>query len=159
LLIEAAREVHSGAGLLRRKGEFPAPIEQEIRISSEASSFYKSGKSFLYRSLPFRIASLVNRIVVVFVPMIVLLLPALRLIPALYRWRFRSRIFRWYRGLLRIEQDLLTQLGPEKRKSLIERLDNIEAAVNRMKVPASFADQFYGLRGHITFVRARLTLQ
>jgi TRAP-type uncharacterized transport system substrate-binding protein len=156
LLIEAAREVHSGAGLLRRKGEFPAPIEQEIRISSEASRFYKSGKSFLYRSLPFRLASFVNRVIVVFVPMIVLLLPALRLIPAIYRWRFRSRIFRWYRALLMIEQDLVTQLAPEKRKALMERLDNIEEAVNRMKVPASFADQFYGLRGHITFVRARL---
>jgi hypothetical protein len=156
LLIEAAQEVHSGAGLLRRKGEFPAPIEQEIRISSEASRFYKSGKSFLYRFLPFRIASFVNRMIVVFVPMIVLLLPVLRLIPAIYRWRFRSRIFRWYRALLMIEQDLITQLAPEKRKALMERLDNIEEAVNRMKVPASFADQFYGLRGHITFVRARL---
>jgi TRAP transporter TAXI family solute receptor len=156
LLLEAAREVHSGAGLLRRKGEFPAPIEQEIRISAEASRFYKSGKGFLYRFLPFRFASLVNRILVVFVPMIVLLLPALRVIPAIYRWRFRSRILRWYRAMLVIEQDLLTQLAPEKRKALMERLDNIEEAVNRMKVPASFADQFYGLRGHITFVRARL---
>jgi len=156
LLIEAAREVHSGAGLLRRKGEFPAPIEQEIRISGDASRFYKSGKGFLYRSLPFRFASLVNRVVVVLVPMIVLLLPALRLIPAIYRWRFKSRISRWYRALLMIEQDLITQMAPEKRKALMERLDNIEEAVNRMKVPASFADQFYGLRGHITFVRARL---
>lgn len=156
LLLEAAREVHSGAGLLRRKGEFPAPIEQEIRISGEASRFYKSGKSFLYRYLPFRFASLVNRILVVFVPMIVLLLPAMRLIPAIYRWRFRSRISRWYRGLLMIEQDLLPQVAADQRKALIERLDNIEEAVNRMKVPASFADQFYGLRGHITFVRARL---
>ena len=156
LLLEAAREVHSGAGLLRRKGEFPAPIEQEIRISGEASRFYKSGKSFLYRYLPFRFASLVNRILVVFVPMIVLLLPALRLIPAIYRWRFRSRISRWYRGLLMIEQDLLPQVAADQRKALMERLDNIEEAVNRMKVPASFADQFYGLRGHITFVRARL---
>jgi TRAP transporter TAXI family solute receptor len=156
LLLEAAREVHSGAGLLRRKGEFPAPIEQEIRISAEASRFYKSGKSFLYRYLPFRFASLVNRTLVVFVPMIVLLLPALRLIPAIYRWRFRSRISRWYRGLLMIEQDLLPQVAADQRKALMERLDNIEEAVNRMKVPASFADQFYGLRGHITFVRARL---
>ena len=156
LLLEAAREVHSGAGLLRRKGEFPAPIEQEIRISGEASRFYKSGKSFLYRYLPFRFASLVNRILVVFVPMIVLLLPAMRLIPAIYRWRFRSRISRWYRGLLMIEQDLLPQVAADQRKALMERLDNIEEAVNRMKVPASFADQFYGLRGHITFVRARL---
>jgi len=156
LLIEAAQEVHSSAGLLRRKGEFPAPIEQEIRISSEASRFYKSGKSFLYRSLPYRFASMVNRVVVVFVPMLVLLLPILRLIPAIYRWRFRSRIFRWYRGLLTIEQDLLTQLAPGKREALMERLDEIEEAVNRMKVPASFADQFYGLRGHITIVRDRL---
>ena len=156
LLLEAAREVHSGAGLLRHKGEFPAPIEQEIRISAEASRFYKSGKSFLYRYLPFRFASLVNRILVVFVPMIVLLLPALRLIPAIYRWRFRSRISRWYRGLLMIEQDLLPQVAADQRKALMERLDNIEEAVNRMKVPASFADQFYGLRGHITFVRDRL---
>ncbi len=157
LLIEAAQEVHSGAGLLRRKGEFPAPIEQEIRISPEASRFYKSGKGFLYRYLPFRIASFVNRIVVVFVPMMVLLLPVLRLIPAVYRWRFRSRIFRWYRALLMIEQDLITQLAPEKRKALMERLDDIDEAVNRMKVPASFADQFYSLREHITFVRARLS--
>jgi TRAP-type uncharacterized transport system substrate-binding protein len=156
LLIEAAQEVHSGAGLLRRKGEFPAPIEQEIRISAEASRFYKSGKSFLYRTLPFRFASLVNRIIVVFVPMIVLLLPALRLIPAIYRWRFKSRISRWYRALLMIEQDLIAQLASDQRSALMERLDNIEEAVNRMKVPASFADQFYDLRGHITFVRNRL---
>ncbi len=156
LLIEAAQEVHSPAGFLRRKGEFPAPIEQEIPISGEARNFYRSGKSFLYRSLPFRFASLVNRIVVVFVPMLILLLPVLRLIPAVYRWRFRSRLFRWYRGLLMIEQDLMTQVAPEKRESLIERLDTIEEAVNRMKVPASFASQFYGLRGHIAFVRDRL---
>jgi TRAP-type uncharacterized transport system substrate-binding protein len=156
LLLEAAREVHSGAGLLRRKGEFPAPIEQEIRISNDASRFYKSGKSFLYRYLPFRFASLVNRLVVVFVPMVILLLPVLRLIPAIYRWRFRSRIFRWYRALMVIEQDLMPQLESDNQKALMERLDNIEEAVNRMKVPASFAYQFYDLRVHIRFVRARL---
>jgi TRAP-type uncharacterized transport system substrate-binding protein len=158
LVLEAAREVHSGVGLFKRKGEFPAPIEQEIRISADANRFYKSGKGFLYRALPFRFASLVNRIVVVFVPMIVLLLPGLRLIPAIYRWRFRSRIFRWYRALMVIEQDLTVQSASDNRKALMEKLDDIETAVSRMKVPASFADQFYGLRGHIAYVRARLTL-
>jgi len=156
LLLETAVEVHSGPGLFRSKGEFPAPIEQEIRISNDANRFYKSGKSFFYRYLPFWLASLVNRIIVVLVPMIVLLLPGMRLIPAIYRWRFRSRIFRWYRELLVIERDLLTEMAPDKRKELLEKLDNIEAEVNRMKVPASFADQFYVLRGHITFVHTRL---
>ena len=156
LLLEAASEVHSGPGLFRSKGEFPAPIEQEIRISSDASRFYKSGKRFFYRYLPFWLASLVSRIVVVLVPMIVVLLPGLRLIPAIYRWRFRSRLFKWYRALLLIERDLMTELPPDKRKELLEKLDSIEVDVNKMKVPASFADQFYALRGHITYVHAGL---
>ena len=156
LLLETAVEVHSDPDIFRRKGEFPAPIEQEIRISNDANRFYKSGKSSFYRYLPFWLASLVSRIVVVLVPMIVLLLPGMRLIPAIYRWRFRSRITRWYRALLVIERDILSQLAPDKRKELLKKLYDIEAEVNRMKVPASFADQFYGLRGHITFVHTRL---
>jgi hypothetical protein len=88
--------------------------------------------------------------------MIIILLPGLRVIPAIYRWRFKSRLFRWYRELMIIEQNLLTQMEPDKRRELLEKLDNIEEAVNRMKLPASFADQFYVLRGHIGFVRERL---
>jgi TRAP-type uncharacterized transport system substrate-binding protein len=156
LLLEAARELHSGPGIFRRKGEFPAPIEQEIRISDDATRFYKSGKTFLYRYLPFWLASLVNRIILVLIPMIVLLLPGLRLIPTIYRWRFRSRIRKWYRALMVIEKDLMTQLASDKRKELLERLDNIEKEVNKMKVPAAFANQFYDLRGHIKFVHTRL---
>ncbi len=156
LLLEAARQVHSRPGLLRRKGEFPAPIEQEIRISDDADHFYKSGKSFFYRYLPFWLASLANRIVVVLVPMIILLLPGLRIIPAIYKWRFKSRLLRWYHELMIIEQRPLTQMEPDKRRELLERLDKIEEAVNRMKVPALFADQFYDLRGHIKFVHEKM---
>jgi TRAP-type uncharacterized transport system substrate-binding protein len=156
LLLEAAREVHGGAGLLRRQGEFPAPLEHEFPISADASRFYKSGKSFLYRYFPFWLASLVNRILVVFVPMVVVLIPGLKLIPAMYRWRINLGIYRWYRALLALEKDLMTSAAIEKREELFDRLDRIEQAVNAMKVPASFAEQFYVLRGHIGFVRDRL---
>jgi TRAP-type uncharacterized transport system substrate-binding protein len=156
LVLEAAREVHSGPGLLRQKGEFPAPSGQEIRLSDDASRFYKSGKSFLYRYLPFWLASFVNRVVVVLIPMMVLLLPGLRVIPAVYRWRFRFRLTKWYRALMEIERDLMSQPSSGENTALLKRLDNIDEAVSKMKVPGSFADQFYGLRGHIFFVRARL---
>jgi TRAP-type uncharacterized transport system substrate-binding protein len=156
LLIEAAHEIHSSAGLLKRKDEFPTPLSHEFAISDDATRYYKSGKSFLYRSFPFWMASLVNRVLVVFVPMIVLLIPGLRMIPAIYRWRISMGIYRWYRALLALEQELLTRVEPEKRQELLLRLDQIERAVNNMKVPASFAEQFYVLRGHIGFVRTRL---
>jgi hypothetical protein len=153
VLLEAAREVHGKASLLQRKGEFPAPIEDDFRISSEAARFYKSGKSLFYRYLPFWLASLTSRIVVVFVPLIVVLIPVLRSIPFLYRWRIRSRIFRWYRALVAVERELFTEVDSAKQKQLLERLDEIEHAVNRMKVPTFYADLFYGLRCHIVFVR------
>ncbi len=156
LLLEAAQEVHGRAGLFKRRGEFPAPLEQEFPISSEATRYYKSGKGFLYRTLPFWVASMVNRLLVVIVPVLVVLIPGLRLIPALYNWRIRMRIFRWYGVLLGLEQELLAQPTPEQRKKVLSELYNIERSVDRMRVPAPFADQFYVLRGHIGFVRERL---
>ena len=156
LLLEAAPEVHGRAGLFKRQGEFPAPLEHEFRISADAIRFYKSGKSFLYRSLPFWLASLVNRILVAFVPVVVVLIPVMRIIPALYRWRIRLRIYRWYRVLLVLEQGMIAHLATEEREELLGRLDRIEEEVNKMKMPASFGDQFYVLRQHIGFVRNRL---
>lgn len=157
LLIEAAQEVHGKAGLLQRRGEFPSPMEQEIAISADANRYYKSGKSFLYRYLPFWVASLVSRTLVMVVPIIVVLIPGLRFIPMVFRWRIRLRIFRWYRALLALEEDLVVELSAEVREALLTRLDKIDEAVNKMKVPASYADQFYELRGHIAFVRSRLS--
>ncbi len=155
LLIDAAREVHGTPNLLRRKGEFPALLEHDYPISTEASRYYKIGKSFLYRSLPFWLASLVNRILVAFVPAIVLLVPAVRLLPTLLRLRVRLKVYRWYRVLLALERDL-HNWPAEQRPQLLARLEHIEREVNKMRVPASFADQYYTLRSSIELVRERV---
>ena len=153
LLLDAGREVHGKSGLFQYKGEFPAPLDHDFRISSDAARFYKSGKTLLYRHLPFWLASLTSRLVLVFVPMIVVSIPILRSIPFLYRWRIRSRIFRWYRTLLALERDLAMEKDAERRKQLIGRLDEIEKSVNKIKVPTFYADLFYAMRVHIDFVR------
>jgi TRAP-type uncharacterized transport system substrate-binding protein len=156
LLLEAAQEVHGGAKLFQRKGDFPAPLAYNFRISPDATRFYKSGKKILYRSLPFWLASLVNRILVSFVPLIVVSIPLIRAFPALYKWRVRLVIYRRYRALISLERESMTKITPEQRAEMLTRLDAIENAVNKMRVPASFADQFYSLRGHIDFVREHL---
>jgi TRAP-type uncharacterized transport system substrate-binding protein len=157
LLIEAAREVHGRANLMQHANEFPAPLVHDFRISDDAERYYKSGKSFLYRTLPFWVASLADRVIVLLVPIIVVLIPGLRLVPGLYRWRVKSRIYRWYGALIAIEREAMGDPDHEQREALIDRVDAIENAVNRMKMPLAFADQFYVLREHIGFVRQRLT--
>ncbi len=157
LLIEAAREVHGKANIMQRAGEFPAPLAHDFPVSDDAARYYKSGKGFLYRILPFWLASLADRLLVVVVPLIVLLIPALRVVPSLYAWRVKSRIYRWYGALIAIERSALSEHSAAERASLIERLDAIEESVNGLKMPLAYADQFYVLREHIGFVRERLT--
>ncbi len=156
LLISAAREVHGGAGMFRNAGEYPAPLARDFRISADAERYYKSGEQFLYKRLPFWLASLVDRLLVLVLPLLVVLLPASRIVPWLYRWRARSRIYRWYGLLMAIEHDVMRPQSPVDGAAAMRRVDDIALAVNDMRTPPSFADQLYVLRDHIAGVRRRL---
>jgi TRAP-type uncharacterized transport system substrate-binding protein len=156
MLIEVAQDVHGAPGIFKRRGEFPADIEHDFPMSPEASRYYKNGKSWVYRFLPFWLASRVNTVLVALVPLIVLFIPAMRLIPAAFKWRMQLRINRWYRELLALERTLPAQGAPPHRDKILNQLGRIESEVNKLKVPTSFAGQFYDLRGNILFVRNRL---
>jgi len=156
LLLEAAHAVHGRANMFQNQDEFPAPLRHEYNLSPDALRYYKSGKKLLYREMPFWIASLTNRIMVAFVPVVLVLIPCLRLIPAAYRWRAQLRINRWYRKLLVLEHDVAQDPAPDRHENFVRRLNEIESVVQNMKVPASFANLFYSLREHIDYVREKL---
>ena len=158
MLIEAAREVHGRSTLFQKAGEFPAPLEHEYPISDDAQRYYKSGKTFVYRHFPFWLASLIDRVLVIIVPLLVVLVPASNVIPRLYRFRISQRIYKRYAELMALERAAFVNDHTKKeRAELLARLDKLEEAVIRLKLPGSFADQVYLLRSHITFVRTRLS--
>src|SRR5262249_37989253 len=135
---------------------FPAPIRHDFPLSADAQRFYQTGKGFTYRYLPFFLASIVNRCVVVFIPVVIVLVPGLKMIPALLRLRMRLRLLRWYRALMSVERDLINSPTGAPRNDLNERLDRIDDALDGMKIPASYAEPFYVLRQNVTFVRNNL---
>jgi TRAP transporter TAXI family solute receptor len=155
LLIEAAREVHGRASLFQKAGEFPSLVEREFPVSEDAERYFKSGKRFLYRNLPFWLASLIDRIWVLLVPILVVLVPGLKVVPTLYSWRIRNRIYKRYGELMALERASLQHMTAEQKEEFDSRLDAIERAVIAMKIPSAFADQVYVLRLHIKFVRDR----
>ncbi|WP_244818188.1 TAXI family TRAP transporter solute-binding subunit [Caballeronia sp. Lep1P3] len=156
LLIEAAQEVNGTAGILQRAGQFPSPVAHEFPISEDASRYYRSGKSFLYRTLPFWLANVADRALVLLLPVAVLIFPALRLVPALYRWRVRSRIYRYYGALIALERGAMHLSSDDERRALLVELDYIEESLNTLKLPLAYIDALYVLREHISFVRSRL---
>lgn len=156
-LLEIAQDVHGRSGLLQRPREFPAPLTQEYALGEHAARYYKSGKTFLNRLIPsFWVASLVNPILVAVVPVLLVMIPALRFLPVVYRLRIHLQIYRCYRPLLQLERDADQQPSPERARELMRQLDEVERLANRLKVPASFGFHFYELRSHIQFVRGKL---
>jgi hypothetical protein len=156
LLIDAAREVHSRATLIQKAREFPAPLEHEFPIGDDAARYYTSGKGFLYRHLPFWVASLLDRTVLLLIPVIVLLIPGLRVVPTLYGWRIRSRIYRRYGELMALERETFIPFTAEQREELLRRLAAFDKAVINSKIPGAYANELYVLREHARFVRDRL---
>ncbi len=156
LLIEAAIEVHGGASLLQNAGQFPSPVATSFPLSDDAARYYKSGKSFAYRYFPFWLATLLDRTVVVILPVILVLIPVLRFLPSLYNWRITRRVSRRYQQLMAIERQSLRNLSAEERAQLIESVARIEKAVIALKMPGSHAEQLYILRQHMQFVRENL---
>lgn len=156
LLLRAAVEVHGQAGLFQRPGEFPNARQVDFPLSREADRFYKSGTRFLQRYLPFWLATLIERTLVLLVPLVAIVLPVMRFAPALYAWRVRSRIYRWYGQLSFLERELDDNPDARTRAEWLAELDRIEDRVHRIPTPLAFANLLYMLREHIQLVEAKV---
>ncbi|HTM59347.1 MAG TPA: TAXI family TRAP transporter solute-binding subunit [Burkholderiales bacterium] len=154
LLVQAASRIHSGPGWISRAGEFPSAAANEFQLAKDAERYYRNGPPLLQRYLPFWFANLIDRMWVALFSIIVVLLPISRMIPPLYRFRVRYKIFRWYRNLRAIEAELDT--NQRSRDELMGSLDKLEARVAAVRVPLAYNNELYSLRSHIELLRARL---
>lgn len=160
-LLVAAQKIHGGSGWFRKQGEFPSDRYTEIPVAAQAEKFYKNGPPFFQRYLSFWLANFLERMWVVILALGALFLPLSKVIPPLYVWRIRSRVYRWY-GELRLVEQAIVGVSEDQRQSIgkqqLQRLDEIEDKVNRISIPLSYAEELYGLRSHINFVRMRVQM-
>jgi len=156
LLMGAATEIHGGAGLLRKAGEFPSEKGVDLAMSVDAERYLKSGPPFLQRHLPFWLAVFIDRMVVMLLPLLAILIPLVRFTPTIYAWRIKSRIYRWYGKLKVLEVDMESAKTAAEARALEERLESIAQSVSRIPTPLAYSEYLYNLRSHIELVRARL---
>ena len=154
LFVQAASRIHGDTGWFARKGQFPTAAHTEFVLADEAERFYKNGAPLLQQHLPFWLANLIDRMWVALFSIIAMLIPLSRVVPPLYTYRIRSRIYRWYRDLREVEDDLGE--GVVSRADLLERLRALEDKARDIVVPLAYSDQLYALRSNIQMVRERL---
>jgi TRAP-type uncharacterized transport system substrate-binding protein len=155
LLLEAASEVHGGPGVFNRAGDFPAAEPVDLPLSESAREYYHGGRPFLQRYLPFWLAALASRLLLLLIPVVGILYPLFRLLPAAYGWGMQYRIYRLYGELKVLEMEFDGGSGGP-RHALDERLGQLERRADRMRVPLRFAPLLYNLKMHIGLVRERV---
>jgi hypothetical protein len=153
LLLAAARRVHGGPTLLHGAGVFPAPLDVSLPLSTDAERFYKDRPGVLRRLLPFWLAIWLERTLFILVPLAAVAVPLFAYLPKIYDWRMRRRLDHWYRELKRLEH--ASERGSEVDRQIV-RIDEIDAALHKLKVPMGYLDRLYTLRIHATYVRGLL---
>ena len=156
LLLQAAKKIHHRGGGFEREGAFPSPKYLDFDLSEDAERFYQHGSPFLQRYLPFWVATFLTRMKIMLVPLIVLLFPFFKIMPMAYRWRMRSKIYRWYSKLEAVDPKINKDNLPEHVDDFISELDLIEEQVSNISVPLPYSEELYALRLHIGMLRNEL---
>lgn len=155
LLLDAATIEHFSGGLIVKAGEFPSLIGSEFETNEIARDYIDHGPSLFQRHLNFWVASLIDRAKIMLIPLVALLFPLIKLAPPIYRWRIRSRIYRWYAILKGMDRSLLDSDAQELKKFEAQLLE-IESELAALDVPLSYMQEFYNLHLHIDLVKRRL---
>ncbi|MBT8768179.1 TAXI family TRAP transporter solute-binding subunit [Metapseudomonas boanensis] len=156
LILEAAREVMKNGTLLDAAGQYPSAKPQTLPTLDEADYYYEKGLPILQRYVPFRIASLADRYIILLIPLIVIMIPLLKAVGPIYRWRIRARIYRWYKYLREIDRKLDAGALPDELSAEIERLESLEDRLAKVEVPLSYSNELYDLHVHLRYVIERL---
>lgn len=156
LILNAATKVHGGGDLLTSPGEFPSALHTDLPLSEHATQFFRSGPPVLQRLLPFWLASLVDRMKIMIIPLIMLLMPLLRAAPPLVRWRTRRKIYLWYARLRQIDRKAIQGMSVAEAQQSLEGLNTLEQQLALVGIPLSYMEEYYNLRLHLNLVRTRV---
>ncbi len=152
LILKAAKKVHSNSSIFSKKGEFPTQKYTQIPMSEDAAIYLKKGDSFLQKIFPFWIASTIDRLIVMILPLLIMLLPLIKGFFPIYRWRVRSKIYRWYKILHKLDSQI--EKATPKERSNIER--NLKKLLHEIQknsdIPLSYMGEYYDLKVHTNLI-------
>jgi TRAP-type uncharacterized transport system substrate-binding protein len=157
-LVHAVLEVHGGTGILPADRDYPSATVAGVEANAYAAKLLTDGFSPLEPFLPYWIVAQLNRVLLVILPALLLLLPLLRVLPALYGAILNRRVYRHYARIHDIDAMLLDEgaaLGQSRLRALRAELDGIERKLLKANLPNSYRKQAYTLLHHLDYVRRR----
>lgn len=159
IFLKKVKEVHKRKGLFEVENQFPNINGLEIDMNEEAFRYFTYGDTFLEKIFPYWIASNLDRLKILLIPLLTLMIPLFKGVFPLYRWSIRSKIYRWYDEV----QDLdlsLEGLSKEELSEKLKELENLKQEIKEeTKVPLSYMGEYYDLIMHLELIISKVNIK
>ncbi len=140
----------------RRNDGFPSIKYLELPINPQAKEYLLKGDSILEKIFPYWIASNIDRLKIMLIPLLTLLIPFIKGFMPLYRWRIRSKIYKWYKQLDQHDQKC-EYYDDKELLSCIEELKHLQDEIKEhIDVPLAYMSEYYMLKTHVDFVLQKM---
>jgi TRAP transporter TAXI family solute receptor len=160
LLLKKLIEVHKDGGMLEKPDQFPSEQFVEFPMNEAAAVYLKNGPSWLHTIFPFWIASTLDRLKILLIPLIPVVMILFKGAFPLYRLGIRFKIFRWYGTLREIDREIDEHNDLATIEDEIQKMKTLQKEIiEQVSVPLSYMGEFYALRLHIRLVLNRLREQ
>ena len=154
LLVDSAQALQSHQGLFHRRGDFPQQhAVDNVPISGQAVLYAREGPSLLRRYLPLWAADAMQRALILAVPLVAVIIPLMRFLPAIIDLIGRRQLLMGYARLRRVEQALRARGASAPVGDLVRELERIEESVATLQKSVIRAGAFYTFRVHLRLVR------
>lgn len=159
LVLKEIKNIHNKKGLFEAQNQFPNIDNLTIEINEDASRYFTYGDTWLEKIFPYWIASNIDRLKILLIPLITLMIPLSKGFFPLYRWSIRSKIYKWYEEIQKID----LEVEDVKNENLGKYLEKITALKKEIKaetkVPLSYMGEYYDLIMHLELIISKINIR
>ncbi len=155
VLLDAAQRIHSGGSILHAAGQFPSAKVGEFAVAEETTRYFKDGKPWLEKVLPFWLANFIARLLLILIPLIAVIFPIVKLLPELEAFISKRALQPHYKTLHNLEHDYFVASNSNKAAALAH-LYELTVKASNTKVPSDHYKDRYALLQNIAVVRNRI---
>jgi TRAP transporter TAXI family solute receptor len=156
LILKTAKTMHATPSIFEESENFPSKKYVQIPLHVDAAHYLEKGDSFLEKIFPFWIASSIDRLIIMIIPLLTLLFPLIKGALPLYRWRIRSKIYKWYKILHEIDIKL-ENISKEELRTIKNDLEKMAQDMQEdSNIPLSYMGEYYDLRVHANLILGRI---
>lgn len=144
------------ARVLTKGIHYPNIDSTQLPVHSASARYFREGESWLEKIFPYWIAANIYRLKILLIPILTLLIPLMKSFLPLYRWRIRSKIYRWYERLDEVDKQI-EEITPSDIDRYIDELETLQEEIKQhTDVPLAYMGEYYLLRTHVSFILERL---